>query len=533
MKLPLHPVFVLLPTLLGPKAAALEIRVFNAAVHDRFTNFDTAPPVMNPGFLYDPLKFTGVGWNSTQAHKQFALVSPLHFLASKHNPPNVGHVIKFVAADGSVVQRNCTSVTVIQADDPGATDLALCTLGAPVPANVKPLPYLNLPDTSNYIGRDLMVFGHGVAAGTVLRAGHGEISDIDDLDPDVAGEVYGTNRLMEFIYSGTGTDPDDAYVTLGDSGSPTFAEENNQPALVGIHFYEQEEDGDHYNVDTFVPYYVPKLDLIMASTGYRVRPAIFTPTTLSFTPTYTPGTFFHVGEAASLGLALENTGVNLTGNFAVTLSFPGAQAPAAVTAAGCVVESVGSGVWSIRKATVAAGEDIAITASWTSVPELTQITGSAVVESDATTTATYPLSIPAAMTYAEWAQGLSEDEQADDPDKDRLENALEYAFGSDAESGFTNFPGGEANQPRMEFVGGTTVRFSYPERVNASLLGLSYQVEMTPGFAPGPWVMTLPVGASTTSQPFVPAVPGFVKRVITWPLDTPVKGARVRVTLAE
>jgi hypothetical protein len=45
--------------------------------------------------------------------------------------------------------------------------------------------------------------------------------------------------------------------------------------------------------------------------------------------------------------------------------------------------------------------------------------------------------------------------------------------------------------------------------------------------------MTLPVGASTTTQPFVPAVPGFVKRVITWPLDTPVKGARVRVTLAE
>ena len=54
---------------------------------------------------------------------------------------------------------------------------------------------------------------------------------------------------------------------------------------------------------------------------------------------------------------------------------------------------------------------------------------------------------------------------------------------------------------------------------------------MTPDFAPGPWPLSLPVGNTTTTTAFSPAVPGFVKRVITWPLDTFVKGARVRVTL--
>ncbi len=512
-------------------AAALEIRAYNPAVHDRFTGYSGAP-VMNPGFLYDPLKFTGVGWNATQAHKQFALVSPRHFVAAQHNLPAIGHELRFVAADGSVIGRTITAFNNITPDTGGITDLTLGTLSAPLPANVKPLPYLNLPDTADYIGRDLMVFGFGVTTGVTVRAGHSEAVDVAEFDPDEEEEPYGANWLIEFDYLASGTDPNDAYLTVGDSGSPSFSMEGGQPALVGIHFYANVVGDDIANVDTLIPPYVPKLDPLMASAGYRMRPAIFTATTLSFAPTYTPATVFHIGEAATLNMALENTGTALTGNFAVTLSFPAAQAPATITAPGCVVDSVSSGVWSIRKATVAAGEDISITASWTSVPNLTQITGSAVVESDTASSATYPLSIPAAQTYANWATGLAQPGQNADPDGDGLENILEYAFGSGAESGLTTFPGGEPNRPSIKFNPLTgIVTFSYPERVNANLLGLTYQVEMTPDFAPGPWPLSLPVGNTTTTTAFSPAVPGFVKRVITWPLDTRVKGARVRVTL--
>lgn len=523
MTLPLRSAFFTL-LLLSQPAAALVIRAYNSAIHDRFFGFP-AGPVMNPGFLYDPLKFTGVGWNSSQAFKHFTLVSPQHFVAAQHFLPAIGHELRFVAADGTVIGRTVTAFNNIAPDaGPGITDLTLGTLSAPLPPGVKPLPYLNLPNPADYIGRDLMIFGF------VVRAGHGVVNDVAELDPD-GGGTYGNNWLLEFIYSGSGTNPDDAHVEVGDSGSPTFAWEGGQPALVGIHFYVNTVGDDIFNVDTFIPPYVPKLDLVLAPSGYRMRPAIFTPTTLTFTPTYTPATVFHIGESASLNLALKNTGADLTGNFAVTLTFPAAQAPATITAAGCVVDSVSSGVWSIRKATVAAAEDISITASWTSVPNLTQITGTALVESDATTAATYPLSIPAAQTYAQWSQGLAQPGQADDPDGDGLENLLEYAFGSDPQSGFTSFPGGEASRPRISVAAGI-VTFSYPERVNANLLGLSYVPETTPDLAPGPWPLSLPVGNATTTQPFSPAVPGFVKRVITWPLDTPVKGARVRVTQA-
>lgn len=531
MKFPRHPAWIAILPLCVLSAAAIEIRTYNSAVHDRFTGYPSSP-VMNPTFLYDPLKFCGVGWNSNQAHKQFALVSPIHILASQHNPPGNTPIFKVVAPDGSVIQRNITGVTVIPSDDPGISDLALCTLASPLPASVKPFPYLNLPDHSDYVGLDVILFGHSTTPSLSLRAGHSEITDIGDLDVDGPG-VYGTVWLMEALYPAAGTDPNDAYVTPGDSGGPSLSLlENGQPALVGVHFFESEDSGDHYNYDTFVPAYVPKLDPLMAPAGYRMRPAIFTPTTLSFTPSTTPANVFHIGEAASLDLALENTGATLTGNFAVTLTFPIAEAPATVTASGCVVESVASGVWSIRKATVAPAEDITITASWTTVPNLLQITGSAVVESDTTTTATYPLSIPAAETFSQWAVGLDDAGQNDDPDGDGSENVLEYAFGSDPESGFTSFPGGEANCPRVHHVG-SMITLSYPERVNANLLGLSYQVEMTPDFAPGPWSLALPGLATSTTQPFSPAIPGFVKRVITWPRDTFVKGVRVRVTLAE
>jgi hypothetical protein len=522
---------LLLPALTLP-GHALEIRTYNAAVHDRFTGYPSFP-VMNPGFLYDASKFTGVGFHATQGHKQFALVSPRHFLFADHAKPSPGHILKFVAADGSVVQRTVTTTTTINAPNPGITDLTLGTLNAALPANVKPLPYLNLADEEDYEGKEIVVFGYGLTPGTILRAGSGEISGIGDLDGDGPGGSYGDTRVAEFVYFGSGTGPDDAHFTLagGDSGSPSFVMEGGQPALTGIHFTVATAGADVHNFDTFVPHYVSDLDLLLASSGYRMRPAIFTPTTLGFSSSPTPSVLVS-GAAGSIDFTVENTGAETTGNLAVTLSFAPGVAPAGITASGCVVESISSGVWSVRKPVVVAAEDVVITVSWTAVPDVSEFAASVVVESDTTTAATYPLTIPVALTYDSWSQGLVQTGEDDDPDGDGWVNLLEYAFGSPGASGAFGLPGGNSVRPAMVNQGGT-VSLVYPERVHAGLLGLSYQVEVATDVTAGPWSTTLPVGTASSTQAYVPAVPGFVKRTLTWPADGPRRFARVKVELAE
>ncbi|MCW1913230.1 hypothetical protein OJ996_06590 [Luteolibacter sp. GHJ8] len=523
---------LLLPAL-TPPGHALDIRAYNSALHDRFTGYPFST-VMNPAFLYDASKFTGVGWNGSEAYKQFALISPQHFVCASHPgaPPAIGHNLRFIDSNGNLVQRQITALASIPADDLGNTDLMVGTLAAAVPSSVvKPLAWLNLPTEGDYAGHDLVVFGYGLVPGVVVRAGHGTIEDFGNGDVDGSGTSYGTTRLMRFIYEGSGTDPNDAHFIGGDSGSPTFVMQGGQPALVGIHYGVNPVGSDFHNYDTFIPPHVPKVDLLLSGSGYRMRPAIFTPTTLALTSGSTPANL-QSGASGSVNLTVGNTGAETTGNLTVTVSFPLSLAPSSITSAGCVVESVSTGVWQVRKAVVAAAENVVITAAWPSVPNTSELTATVAVESDTTTTSTHPLSIPVAQTYASWSQGLSEAGEADDPDDDGEVNLLEYAFGSPPSSGSHALPGGVLPFPVLMNQAGT-VTLSYPERTQAALLGLSYAVETTTDPAQPSWPLSLPVGAVTSTQPYVPAIPGFVKRTLTWPADGPRKLARVRVELAE
>jgi hypothetical protein len=517
-------VLLLLPALTLP-GHALEIRTYSAATHDRFTGWPSAP-VMNPTFLFDSTKFAGVGWGVTQPVKQFTLVSPRHFVCANHFKPGVGHLVKFLGTDGVVVQRTITALTTIPTDTTGPSDVMLVTLDAALPATVKPLPYLNLGSESNYEGEDLMVFGFTV------KAGRNVVLDFDEVDFDNSGP-NGPTRVFTFEYLNSGTDPDDCYFTPagGDSGSPSFVSYGNMPALVGIHGGVIPTGSGYLNFDSFIPHYVAKLDLVLASQGYRMRPAIFAPTTLGFSSSPTPSVL-KSGLSGSIDFTIENTGAATTGNLAVTLSFAPSMAPASITASGCVVESISSGVWSVRKAVVTAAEDVVITASWTGVPNVSEFTASVTVESDTAATVTYPLTVPVAQTYASWSQGLPQTGENDDPDGDGWVNLLEYAFGSPGASGSFVLPGGNSVRPAMVKQGGA-VSLTYPERVNAGVLGLSYQVEFSTNVTTGPWSTTLPAGTTSSTQAYVPAVSGFVKRTLTWPADGPRRFARVKVDLIE
>ncbi len=520
-----HPLSLAWLPALTLSAAALEIRSYDPAVHNRFTGFPGAP-VMNPTFLHDAARFTGTGWFASGAHKQCTLVSPRHFVWATHHIPLNGEFVRFLDSGGTVVQRQVNAVAVISKGLDGDSDLTLATLSAAVPATVKPHRYLNLEEESDYLLTPVMVFGFVASPVVQPRAGRGTIAGFDDAD--INGNI---TRVCRFDYSTLAGQPDDAHLIPGDSGSASFADAGGEAALVGVHAFYLPESSPIQNFDTFIPHYIAELDAQMAPLGYRMRPANYTPTTLSFT-TATAPVSLRQAHPGSVTFTFANSGAQLTGNAELTLAFTAGQEPSSISAPGWVVESTGASSWSIRKATMAAAEDIAVVASWTSLPAAPALAVNATIQSDTATGAAHAPSFTLNPSYAAWALGLAEAGQEDDPDEDALPNLLEYAFGGDAESGSMLLSSGDSLRPLIAHAAGN-VTLSYPERSDAVLRGLSYQVETSADLDSLAGAVSLPPGAVSSTQPYVPDVPGFVKRVITWPSDGPVRFARVKVELSE
>lgn len=518
---------LLLPALSLP-ARGLFVRGYNATDHDRFTGFP-ASPVMNPGFIYDASKFTGVGYITSGGDgRQYSLITPRHVVCATHNRPTpfpepLFNQVRFVDATGTVITRTFAAVTVISHPDTGTSDLTLCTLDAPLPATVGVFPYLNLANEAAYIGEEITVLGF------FAKGGRGSIAGFDNVP---GGIFFDESRLFRFDYDTISGGANDCHFETGDSGSPSFATVGGQPALVGVHTTVDPVGTTISNYDTFIPHYAGQVDAQLQSSGYRMAPAIFTATTLDIpSASVSPGTLrrFNPGQ---LGFSVTNSGADLTGNLAITITFPAGHEPTSLSAPGWVVESGGTGIWKLRAATLAASSSLAFTASWTALPGLAVINASISADSDTAAAITANPSFLLAPSYAEWADGLALPGQTADPDADGLENLLEYALGGDAESGAMILPGSHPLLPVMTHQAGT-VTLSYPERDDAVLRGISYIVETSTSPATLAGATTLPAGAASTSAPFSPAVPGFVKRTITWPADGPKRFARVRVALAE
>jgi hypothetical protein len=517
-----HPCHLLLLALALP-AQGLFVRGYNAADHDRFTGFK-ASPVMNPTFLYDASKFTGVGYITSGGDgRQYTLVTPRHVVCTTHNKPDPGQQLRFVDASGTVITRTFVAVTVISHPSTGTSDLTLCTLDAPLPSTVAVYPYLNLANETAYIGQEITV--HGFFA----KGGRGSIAGFDDV---LGGGLFDESRLFRFDYTTVEGGANDCHFVVGDSGSPSFAMIGGQPALVGVHTTVDDGGSTIYNYDTFIPHYAAQVDTQLQSSGYRMAPANFTATTLALpAATPSPATLrrLHPGQ---IDFTVSNSGAELTGNLAVTVTFPVGQQPSSLSAPGWVVESAGLGIWNLRAATLAASASLAFTATWTALPALAAINPGISADSDTAPAIIANPSFPLAPSYAEWSTGLAQPGQTADPDGDSLENLLEYALGGDPQSGTMILPGGHPLLPVITHQAGI-VSLSYPERDDAVLRGISYLVETSTSPATLAGAITLPAGAALSTAPFSPAVPGFVKRTLTWPADGPKRFARVKVELAE
>jgi hypothetical protein len=517
---------LLLPALALP-VQGLFVRGYTSTDHDRFTGFP-ASPVMNPGFIYDASKFTGVGYITSGGDgRQFTLVTPRHVLCASHYRPSAGvDQVRFVDTSGTVITRSFTAVTMLLQAPGTNSDLALCTLDAPLPPTVAVYPYLNLANEAAYIGQEITVLGF------YAKGARGSIADFDTVGFSLPSLEAFASRCFYFDYNTTSGGANDCHFQIGDSGSPSFAMVAGEPALVGIHGLTNTVGTIISNYDTFVPHYVAKVDAQLQSSGYRLAPANFTATTLSIpAASASPGTLrrSHPGEIV---FSLGNTGAELTGNVAVTVTFPVGQQPSSLSGPGWVVESGGSGIWNLRAATLAGGASLDFTATWTELPDVAAVNPGISADSDTATAILASPSFTLAPSYAEWAEGLALPGQTADPDGDSLENLLEYALGGDAESGAMILPGGQPLLPVMTHQAGT-VTLSFPERDDALVRGLSYIVETSTSPATLAGATTLPAGASSSTAPFSPAVPGFVKRTLTWPADGPKRFARVKVALTE
>jgi hypothetical protein len=524
-----HPFRLALPLLLTLPVHGLTVQGFNPTEHNRFTGFPTAP-VMNPGFLYDASKFTGVGWwiwtsgTFGTIYAPITAVSPRHLLCASHSVPSGGTLVHFIDSTGALLQRAAQSAVAVPNDAAGNSDLCVVTLASPLPPTVAHLPWLNLAGgEESYLGKELIVLGQ-TPNGTP-RGGRAVTADFDGED----GQLAGTHNIT-WLFDSTSSPANDSALTPGDSGGPSFGMAGSQPALVGVHSAIATEGTVTESYDSFVPRYATRVDAILAPAGHRLIPAHFTPTTLEI-PAATPGSLrrFNPGQ---VGFTIANSGGELTGNLAVTISFPTGHQPDSMSAPGWVVEPAGIGTWNLRAATLAAGANLAFTANWTALPDLASISASLSADSDTATAVTANLSFPLGPSFAEWADGLAAPGQGDDPDGDGLENLLEYALGGDPESGALTLPGGHPLLPVISHQGGT-VSLTYPERDDALLRGISYLVESSTSPAALAGATTLPAGAASTTAPFSPPLPGFVKRTVTWPADGPRRFARVKVELAE
>jgi hypothetical protein len=534
-----HPLYLpLLAALLTP-AQGLELRNYNPGRHNRFSSGFPGNPVMNPTFLHDASKFTGVGWwyqagNPSASDTQFTLVSPRHLISVRHlsanfEGPFAGQLSRFLGSDNQVYTRTILPFTNI-VDGTDLVDLAIVPLSSPLPAVVKPMRYRNGLTEGQLQNDTIMVLGKNpVPGGNSVTGGTSTIADFNDVEY-TSGYV---TRMFDFEYVIASGDADDCHYGpgAGDSSSPVFVEYNNEPTLVGIAAAAVNDASKYYNYCTFVPHYITHIDAILNPLGYRMRPAEYMATTLNLGSAASPGTI-RQAHPGSLTFALENTGGQTTGNVALTLSFDPAETPDSVSAPGWVVESMGGGVWSIRKAVMSSGNSIVATATWASLPAVASLDVNVTVESDTTSTNNTQPSFTLLPSYAAWAAGLTEPAETDDPDDDSLQNLLEYAFGGDAESGTMLLPGGHSLRPELSESGGM-ITLSYPERTDAGVRGISYIVETSTGLDNLAGSTTLPPGAVSSTAAYSPAEPGFVKRTITWPSDGPQRFARVKVTLSE
>ena len=504
-----------------PAASAIEVRTYSAARHDRFTGFPENP-AWNDAAYYGSRKFTGIGWIPGETNgRQFALVSPTHLLFALHYGVGAGTSIRFLNSAGAVVNRTSTGYQLVESAPGQNTDLYLLVLDAPLAQadGVSLFPYLNLASEAAYTGKELTVFGWSV------RAGRATLNLIEDAE--IAGNA---TRVMRFSSPKTGTNPDDAHMVIGDSGSPSFAIVGGNPAILGVHSANGESSSHYFGYDAFIPHYITALNTLMEPSGYRMTPA--TPPVVTLATALVTDTPLRQARPGTCRFDLTNTGATDGGNAKVSLHFPVGTGPASISASGWIAESTGPQDWSFRRANLVAGAIGSFTATWLDLPSQSTIAVEMTPSADGSASSTGTLTMNLLPSFAVWAENLADPSVTGDSDADGVINLLEYAFGGDPAVGSRSSAAGNILLPVISTQSGRAV-LEFPVREDGVARGLGYVVEYSETLESESWSTPPPPGLLDQTAEFSPDIPGFVRRTVSWDAVSPKRFCRVRVTLDE
>ncbi len=506
--------------LLPGVAGALEIRQYSPSRHDRFTTGG-----FNNAAYYNPLLYTAVGYATNPADpRQFALVTPQHVLFARH--VSYGGVMRFMNSEGNTFDRAIASTIDVPNENGGISDLIIMKISAPVGETEKitPLPYLNLNSENSYNGMVFVTFGQDNRAGRgVLNGGFSNFSQTGP--PEI-----GSTRVFTFQHSTFSGNRDDAVAVVGDSGSPTFAIADGRPALVGVHLAASRGTFTNITSDTFVPHYAETVNGLLAPEGYQLIPAYPEAVTLSSTATHAP---LLQASSGDVTFGLSNSDPDTATNVRLDLDFPADAIPTSVSAPGWIIENTSSGSYRLRTATLAGNSSTTVTAAYSAIPTVAEISVAATYRSDGSSLTDRTFNLPVQMTFAGFVSDLPLKGRTDDPDSDGFGNLLEYAFGGDPGTNSASGTGGQSLAP-VHSSETDSFSLTFPRRTDAAGRNLSYGIEFSETLMEGSWSATPPPGFTISATPYSPDIHGFEQVTASIPIDGGEKFfARVAVTLDE
>jgi hypothetical protein len=198
--------------------------IFDPLRHERFASGTSVGVAPNPGFFLAAYQadLSGVGWQSDASTKGAALVTSRHFLNADHY--RIGGSVVFRGGDGQLHSYPVVSNARVYGD------IAIGTLAMPVAPEHAIHVFPVLPIEGNeQDGREVLYLGRAPVSGRPA-AGRTAIAFSTQTMDSLNSALVPADVAVDRVYG-----------TTGDSGSPSFVEENGRLVLVGHHVYARSD----------------------------------------------------------------------------------------------------------------------------------------------------------------------------------------------------------------------------------------------------------------------------------------------------